>query len=441
MSNEISWMKKGLKKRRPGEWFSEGKPERSSAQTAPNASSTNDTESKEQTTVPSKPLDADQAVDLTRIPQTILETMFNEVIDQPNAWILSGFIKPELTPSDVWKMYDDETPFQYILTRLPPIFPKGSEELKNDPDGVATCLLYAPTKRVIMDVPGFPERIRRTPKAYHEQLTPQPTAERAKVPVEDVVREETLKLGTLLSIVVEYMDPSSKADFMALENSHEHDGSGPYFGRFRTNSFSLTLPGNVPSNPYAIKCATVGKDISRANHSCCPNAVYSFHKASFSMELRACRNISKGEEITVSYAHNELEPVADRQKALAPYGFTCTCPICIKPDISNPILASLRSLVCEPRKRDHSIKQTQNYIQFMEKWQLESFDIYQDLLLYISARYFATGDRQNGLKFAYKAVRIILARNGRNKAIQCIKQQAAFYDRGGSTILSWLDFI
>lgn len=67
------------------------------------------------------------------------------------------------------------------------------------------------------------------------------------------------------------------------------------------------------------------------NHSCCPNA-----KAFKREEDRdgqaviiAVRQISVGEEITISYIDEDL-PYEERQALLADYGFKCCCPKCIK---------------------------------------------------------------------------------------------------------------
>jgi hypothetical protein len=38
------------------------------------------------------------------------------------------------------------------------------------------------------------------------------------------------------------VEPDQKAAFLALHNSHLHDGSGPLLGRVRTNGFGLDLP-------------------------------------------------------------------------------------------------------------------------------------------------------------------------------------------------------
>ncbi|KVH96609.1 hypothetical protein Ccrd_001300 [Cynara cardunculus var. scolymus] len=65
------------------------------------------------------------------------------------------------------------------------------------------------------------------------------------------------------------------------------------------------------------------------NHSCCPSA-----KAFKRDEDRdgqaaiiACRPITKGEEVTISYIDEDLQ-LEERQALLADYGFRCKCPRC-----------------------------------------------------------------------------------------------------------------
>lgn len=64
---------------------------------------------------------------------------------------------------------------------------------------------------------------------------------------------------------------------------------------------------------------------SRANHSCVPNTGRAF--IGDMMVVRAVRDISAGEEITMGYCH-AAEPRSQRKERLASYGFTCDCVLC-----------------------------------------------------------------------------------------------------------------
>ncbi|KAF2261323.1 SET domain-containing protein [Lojkania enalia] len=67
--------------------------------------------------------------------------------------------------------------------------------------------------------------------------------------------------------------------------------------------------------------------IARINHSCRPNAGYSWNAAIGKRVVYASRKIGEGEEITVSYIPLLLS-VSERQKRLDPYGFKCGCDAC-----------------------------------------------------------------------------------------------------------------
>ncbi|KAF1973369.1 SET domain-containing protein [Bimuria novae-zelandiae CBS 107.79] len=67
--------------------------------------------------------------------------------------------------------------------------------------------------------------------------------------------------------------------------------------------------------------------IARINHSCRPNAAYYWNEKLKKRFVYATRDIAEGEEIFVSFI-SLLLTREERQKKLARYGFTCTCPAC-----------------------------------------------------------------------------------------------------------------
>lgn len=71
--------------------------------------------------------------------------------------------------------------------------------------------------------------------------------------------------------------------------------------------------------------------VARLNHSCVPNAQGNLNTAlpGSQFTIHALRSIAVGEEITISYLHDELAIRAARQKRLKDgYGFECACEIC-----------------------------------------------------------------------------------------------------------------
>ncbi|KAK2598837.1 hypothetical protein N8I77_012222 [Diaporthe amygdali] len=71
--------------------------------------------------------------------------------------------------------------------------------------------------------------------------------------------------------------------------------------------------------------------VARLNHSCVPNAQGNVNTAlpGSQFTIHALRDIADGEEITISYLHDELAMRTERQKRLnEDYGFECACDIC-----------------------------------------------------------------------------------------------------------------
>lgn len=68
---------------------------------------------------------------------------------------------------------------------------------------------------------------------------------------------------------------------------------------------------------------------SRINHSCAPNAQYDWWIKARVHEIMSVKDISAGEEITVSYLGYDRPDYAVRQARLKEsYGFYCNCWAC-----------------------------------------------------------------------------------------------------------------
>ena len=136
------------------------------------------------------------------------------------------------------------------------------------------------------------------------------------------------------------MSEENQVAFKALANSHTQDGSGPILGVIRTNGFGISL-GKDEKKDSTVHSA-IYDHISRVNHSCTPNSSHTFSVVSFSGQLRAVRDIKKGEEIFVNYCDIDV-PTAERQKKLDPYGFRCACQSCSDPHSDGKLKAIINS--------------------------------------------------------------------------------------------------
>lgn len=125
--------------------------------------------------------------------------------------------------------------------------------------------------------------------------------------------------------VVQKLSLEEKKKFMSLTNAYS---ANPRFatiiGIFNTNAFRT-------NDTVSTICVLA----SRFNHSCSPNARYSWHAAGDRLRIYALRDIAVGDEVNVSYlsaSHVYGSRHKDRQDRLKThYGFICTCVVCSLP--------------------------------------------------------------------------------------------------------------
>ncbi|PBK88270.1 SET domain-containing protein [Armillaria gallica] len=120
---------------------------------------------------------------------------------------------------------------------------------------------------------------------------------------------------TELLLAMGKISPKDLLVFLSLKNAHSHEDT--IYGIYRTNAFA---DGGIVIQT------------SRFNHSCRPNARYSYHEATNRQRIFALANIPKGEEIFVTYLASRNVYGAtrnQRQMALrAKHNFVCSCAAC-----------------------------------------------------------------------------------------------------------------
>ncbi|KAF5376480.1 hypothetical protein D9615_008624 [Tricholomella constricta] len=276
------------------------------------------------------------------------------------------------------------------------------DTLAEHPDNWTECLLWGgKQKRDILSTPGFPSPIPRPPQTRHRigpSLFGIGMFATRDIKMGDLIMSERPLLASPIVIpplipnfpegfeltlsqsleakMAEFekclenslgrMLPENRAAFLALHNCHTEDGSGPIFGRIRTNGFGIiqkTEKSGLEAGDYG--CVGVFNAISRVNHSCAPNAIYDFTVASFSCQLRAIRDIKTDEEIFISYCSTS-EPTAARQAKLKPYGFECTCRVCSDPT-SDALLAKIEASTSGPSLKRLS-KSNEERLQYSKYW-------------------------------------------------------------------------
>ncbi|KZT57208.1 SET domain-containing protein [Calocera cornea HHB12733] len=126
---------------------------------------------------------------------------------------------------------------------------------------------------------------------------------------------------------VERMLREKESAYRALSNCKtKGDDATNLAGIMRTNSFGAEWPFDKAETQVV-----VFDWMSRANHSCMPNASFEWEHETFCGVFKSNRDIKKGEEITVAYIDLLLSAQQRRQELQQMYLFRCTCPACTLP--------------------------------------------------------------------------------------------------------------
>lgn len=296
-------------------------------------------------------------------------------------------------------------------------------------DSWCEAIMDIATKRHIFSKPGFPKPVSHPPHPLHCVASARDKglgvfatrdikegelilAERAilmvpaNVPsagvylpghftIEELLQERMNLWEKKLQSFVDRMLPERRATLMALANSNKHDGSGPILGRIRTNGFGgnsqWTWRGDgEPSGRYTL----VYDQISRLNHSCRPNAAYTFYDASFSMGVHAVRDIAAGEEILISYVLL-CHPYEERKAQLAPYGIDCKCDACVGHIISDARRARILPYISPDLAAPLApqIGRYRSQIAILEQEGLQAMDLYLSSHMGLTVLYAVFGDK------------------------------------------------
>ncbi|KAK3986343.1 hypothetical protein QBC44DRAFT_140287 [Cladorrhinum sp. PSN332] len=95
-----------------------------------------------------------------------------------------------------------------------------------------------------------------------------------------------------------------------------------------TNSFQVTV--GAGSGGRRVSHSGLFTGIARINHACKPNCFTRYSPGTLIMEVVAYRDISPGEELSISYAPLNILS-KDRHALLQLWGFNCTCSLCADP--------------------------------------------------------------------------------------------------------------
>ena len=140
------------------------------------------------------------------------------------------------------------------------------------------------------------------------------------------------------------LDDQQKALYFSLHSSHGQPSSAwpsrIHFSitdkeRQRTEEQHAARTGAEASliSIFQTNCMEMGKgaavfaNAARFNHSCTPNACFSWNAAIGKETIHTMRHVQQGEEITISYVDTEHDKTL-RAWELKHYGFVCGCEAC-----------------------------------------------------------------------------------------------------------------
>ncbi|KZV74934.1 SET domain-containing protein [Peniophora sp. CONT] len=301
-------------------------------------------------------------------------------------------------------------------------------------------------KRKVLSTAGFPSRIVHAPKVKYEVrkaqgrglgvfatediaagdllLAERPLLVRmAWIPVtpddEYLGAEQELR-GLLtdweqtLETICARMSPQTLKTYHSLYNSYKTDGSGPLTGIWRTNGLDVGVEDPLAYQegvrPGYGRYSCVGATCSRFNHSCSPNATFTFNMPSFTMEIHAVRSIAMGEEITVAYVNVEDDAVI-RQAALRPYGFACVCAACTSPATSDT--ERKRAFSSLLPKTSQGVENANASLAAFEETGLQSHPRYLELLRRVAKIHQKKGSKERADALEVLADRVTTAQQGR----------------------------
>ncbi|RXW13330.1 hypothetical protein EST38_g12523 [Candolleomyces aberdarensis] len=121
----------------------------------------------------------------------------------------------------------------------------------------------------------------------------------------ELTRSQFMQLGLMQTeklfeqVMKDSMTEEARNGYMALANSHKHDGSGPIDGVSRTNGYVIMFGDKMPGfdEDFHRGYSAVSRIGSRINHSCMSNISVGFDAATFTLCFKAKRDIKAGSQI------------------------------------------------------------------------------------------------------------------------------------------------
>ncbi|EAS33648.3 uncharacterized protein CIMG_04672 [Coccidioides immitis RS] len=129
-------------------------------------------------------------------------------------------------------------------------------------------------------------------------------------------------LAATISTKLKALSKEQQREFFSLANTQRAQ-FGVFLGIAATNAmlidFETTEYGIFPK-------------VSRFNHGCRPNSMRSYHPVLDQAVVHVVKDVSEGEEITVSYVEPGLAFYLRQEQLKEKFGFICGCNLCLMPE-------------------------------------------------------------------------------------------------------------
>ncbi|OCB88632.1 SET domain-containing protein [Sanghuangporus baumii] len=142
------------------------------------------------------------------------------------------------------------------------------------------------------------------------------------------LKSRWLEIDKKLLQFLYWLEQEDREKVVQLHNCKPPEECGPLAGIVRTNALAASFSGSEVCEYYSSICL----NMCLINHSCAPNAYYSFEEKDVTFSVMAQKDIAAGEEITISYIDGFMPRAARQAELKLKYCFTCACSLCSKPD-------------------------------------------------------------------------------------------------------------
>ncbi|KAF3005616.1 hypothetical protein E8E13_002502 [Curvularia kusanoi] len=178
----------------------------------------------------------------------------------------------------------------------------------------------------------------------------------------------------------------------------------------QANTFQLTLGG---ANHLAIFPET-----SRLNHDCAPNAQYVIDGEMLSHTVRTTRQVKEGEELGIAYTSPLEKAEVRRARMREGFGFECGCARCVDQERSDEVLKRIEELQNELGNWGAGSRGSPEMAErLVELYMQEGLEGFLDVPFgHAALACNAVGDVEGAMRWAERARRAVLGKDGRDAA-------------------------